>query len=132
MMFAWVSNEGDTEDEGNAVEYDENGVPKDDCYMWQQTVSKSNEDNVIKFPKRVVEQCLLKDQKLITLIDEANNKSYECEIETVNDGSNEKFVSKEWFKCFEDMGLKDGDKLLFTVQPPPIGPKEMYVILLEF
>jgi hypothetical protein len=43
------SNEGDDafEDEGNAVEYDANGVPKDDCYMWQQTVSKSNEENVI-------------------------------------------------------------------------------------
>jgi hypothetical protein len=40
------SNEGD-EDEGYDVEYDENGVPKDDCYMWQQTVSKSNEENVI-------------------------------------------------------------------------------------
>jgi hypothetical protein len=60
------------------------------------------------------------------------NKSYECDIETVNDGSNEKFVSKAWFKCLEDMGLKDGDKLLFTVQPPPIGPKDMYVYRLEF
>ncbi|GAU33563.1 hypothetical protein TSUD_143550 [Trifolium subterraneum] len=81
----------------------------------------------MEFPKRVVEQCLLKEQKWITLMDESNNKSYECVVESVNGGSNEKYVAKGWFECLEDMGLKDGDELLFVVENPPA---KMFVYLL--
>ncbi|CAJ2628353.1 unnamed protein product [Trifolium pratense] len=99
--------------------------------MWEQTVCKYEGEGhgVIEFPKRVVEQCLLKDRKLITLIDETNNKSYECDVETVNGGSNEKYVAKRWFECLEDMRLKDGDKLLFVVENPQ--RKYMFIFLYE-
>jgi hypothetical protein len=67
---------------------------------------------------------LAKDQQSIKLVDEENSKTYECDIETVNGGNNEKFIGKGWFKCVEDMGLKDGAELLFTIDNPP---KDMYV-----
>ncbi|GAU15660.1 hypothetical protein TSUD_109180 [Trifolium subterraneum] len=133
MSSSSVSAKGDT-----AVEIEGNSFPKDDIYLWQQTFykSKSNEEKIIKFPKRVVEQCLSKEQKSIILIFEEKIKSYECDIETVNDGSNEKYISKAWFQCVEEMGLKDGDKLLFAVQNPPenldLPPTEMYVYVLDF
>ncbi|CAJ2673036.1 unnamed protein product [Trifolium pratense] len=117
------------ENEETAVHIESNGVRTPVVFMWEQTVCKYEGEGhgVIEFPKHVVEQCLLKDQKLITLIDETNNKSYECDVETVNGGSNEKYVAKGWFECLEDMGLKDGDKLLFVVENPPT---KMYVHLL--
>ncbi|CAJ2660697.1 uncharacterized protein LOC123898894 [Trifolium pratense] len=134
-----MSSSSVSEKRFTAVEIEEEyDTFRDDIYMWQQTFdkSKSNEDNVIKFPKRVVEECLSKEQKSITLIYEEDVKSYECDIETMNDGSNEKYISKAWFQCVEEMGVKDGAKLLFTAQNPPenmdLPPTKMYVYVIEF
>jgi hypothetical protein len=60
----------------------------------------------------------------ITLTDEKKSKSYECKIETYNGESNEKFIGEGWFECLEDMGLKVGDKLFFTIENPS---KKMFV-----
>ncbi|MCH88225.1 transcriptional factor B3 [Trifolium medium] len=108
-----------------------NGMATPPIFMWQQTIKKYEGDGhgVIEFPDHVVEQCLLKEHKLITLIDEQNSKSYECEIETVNGGSNKKYVAKGWFKYLEEVGLNDGEKVLFNVDNPP---KNMYVYRLDF
>jgi hypothetical protein len=77
-----------------------------------------------EFPKRVVDYFALKDHEMLTLTDEKNSKSYACEIETCTGGTNEKFIGKGWFDCLEDMGLKVGDKLFFTIENPS---KEMFV-----
>ncbi|XP_045794739.1 uncharacterized protein LOC123889442 [Trifolium pratense] len=121
-----ISSVASRENEENVVRIESNGVRTPVVFMWEQTVCKY-EGEGYGIPKRVVDQCLLKDQKLITLIDETNNKSYECDVETVNGGLNEKYVAKGWFECLEDMRLEDGDKLLFVVENPPT---KMYVYLL--
>jgi hypothetical protein len=82
-----------------------------------------------EIPDGVVDQCLKKDQKDIILIDEKNSKSYECLIETVNGESNVKYIAKGWFKCMDEMGLKDGDEVLFTMENPS---EAIYVYLFEW
>jgi hypothetical protein len=82
-----------------------------------------------EIPNGVVDQCLKKDQKDIILTDEKNSKSYECLIETVNGESNVKYIAKGWFKCMDEMGLKDGDEVLFTMENPS---KAIYVYLFEW
>jgi hypothetical protein len=77
-----------------------------------------------EFSKRVVDYFSLKDKEILNLTDEQNSKSYECELETNDTGDNEMFIAKGWFECLEDMGLKVGDKLFFTIQNPS---KKMFV-----
>jgi hypothetical protein len=62
---------------------------------------------------------LPKDQKSIKLFDEEHSRTYDCDIETVNGGKNEKFIANGWFQCLEEMGLKDGDEVVFVCENPP-------------
>ncbi|WJX81412.1 hypothetical protein P8452_64298 [Trifolium repens] len=107
-------------------------MPEPPVICWKQTIKKNEVDgnSVIEIPDRVVAQCL-KDPKKIILTDEQNEKSYDCDIETgagEGEGSG-KFIEKGWLKCMEEMGLKDGDEVVFTVEN---SSGVLYVYLLEW
>ncbi|XP_045815814.1 uncharacterized protein LOC123923522 [Trifolium pratense] len=103
-----------------------NGVRGLPVWVWQQTIKKHEGDGygVIEFPEFVAMHFLTKEPRPITLIDEENSQSYECQIEIVNDGSNNKYIVKGWFKYLEEVGLDDGERVLIQVEKPP---NKMYV-----
>ncbi|GAU14565.1 hypothetical protein TSUD_96290 [Trifolium subterraneum] len=109
---------------------DSNGVASPPVSMWEQIIKNHEGDGhgVIEFLNYVAVQLMVNQQKTITLIDEQNAKSYDCDIESINDGSNDKYVAKGWFKYLEEIGLNDGENVLFYVEDPP---KKMYVYRLD-